>query len=173
MCGGILVVNSSLRKEVVPQPLKEILVQPLLKKLSLDLTILDNFHSVTNIISLGKIVEAVVVQQLQKILDEANHLKFFQSDLRFGYRIETALLTFSDDLWHEQDGSSASIFVLVDHLAAFGTINHGILQDQFWGLWVDEWHYVVMVLLSPHTLLIRSERCHRIWCFLCSCLTAT
>lgn len=112
-------VNSSLRNEVVPQPFKEILVQALLKKPSLDLTILDNFHSVTNMISLGKMVETVVVQQLQKILDEANHPKFFQSGLRFGYRIQTALLTFSGDLWHEQDGSSASIFVLVDYLASF------------------------------------------------------
>lgn len=65
----------------------------LLKKPSLDLTILDNFHPVSNLSFLEKIVEQVVMQQLQRVLDEANYLDLFQSGFRPGYGTKTALVT--------------------------------------------------------------------------------
>lgn len=85
-CGSIsTVVNSSLREGICLficlfilliinyiYIFKGVLVYPLLKKPSLDPTIADNFHPVSNLSFLGKIVEQVVMQQLQMVLNEAN-----------------------------------------------------------------------------------------------------
>lgn len=51
----LVVVNSSFTERVVSLLIKESLVHPLLKKPSLDPTMLDNFHLVTNLS--GKVLE--------------------------------------------------------------------------------------------------------------------
>lgn len=49
-----MVVNSSLREEQFPAPFKEAQLHPLLKKPSLYSAILDNFHSASHLLFLGK-----------------------------------------------------------------------------------------------------------------------
>ncbi|KAF7254272.1 putative RNA-directed DNA polymerase from transposon BS, partial [Varanus komodoensis] len=55
---------------------------------------------------------------------------------RPGYSTESALVALYDDLCREKDRGSASLLVLLDLLAAFDTIDHGILLDRLAGLGV-------------------------------------
>lgn len=42
-----------------------------------------------------------------------------------------------DNSWQEQNGDTASIFALLDVLAAFNTIDYGILWSQEWEMEMD------------------------------------
>ncbi|KAF7246401.1 Matrix metalloproteinase-16 [Varanus komodoensis] len=130
------VVNASLRDGWVPAPLKEAVVQPVLKKASLDSEMATNYRPVANIQFLGKVLERVVAGQLQALLDETDYLDPFQSGFRPGYSTESALVALYDDLCREKDRGSASLLVLLDFSVAFDTINHGILLDRLAGLGV-------------------------------------
>ncbi|KAF7253384.1 hypothetical protein EYD10_00388 [Varanus komodoensis] len=134
------VVNASLREGRVPAPLKEAVVRavvrPVLKKASLDPEMATNYRLVANILFLGKVLERVVVGQLQALLDETDYLDPVQSGFRPGYGTESALVTLYDDLCREKDRGSASLLVLLDLSAAFDTIDHGILLDRLAGLGV-------------------------------------
>ncbi|KAF7254198.1 hypothetical protein EYD10_01049 [Varanus komodoensis] len=130
------VANASLRDGRVPAPLKEAVVRPVLKKASLDPEVATNYRPVANIPFLGKVLERVVVGQLQTLLDETDYLDPFQSGFRPGYGTESALVALYDDLCREKDRGSASLLVLLDLSAAFDTIDHGILLDRLAGLGV-------------------------------------
>ncbi|KAF7243832.1 Dymeclin [Varanus komodoensis] len=130
------VVNASLRDSRVPAPLKEAVVQPVLKKASLDPEVVANYRPVANIPFLGKVLERVVAGQLQALSDENDYLDPFQSSFRPGYGTESALVTLYDDLCRERDRGSASLLVLLHLSVAFDTIDHGILLDRLAGLGV-------------------------------------
>ncbi|KAF7235294.1 Vomeronasal type-2 receptor 26 [Varanus komodoensis] len=130
------VVNASLREGRVPAPLKEVVVRLVLKKASLDPEMATNYRPVANIPFLGKVLERVVVGQLQALLDETDYLDPFQSGFRPGYSTESALVALYDDLCREKDRGSVFLLVLLDLSAAFDTIDHGILLDRLAGLGV-------------------------------------
>ncbi|KAF7251650.1 RNA-directed DNA polymerase from mobile element jockey [Varanus komodoensis] len=104
---------------------KEVVVQLVLKKASLDSEMATNYRPVANILFLGKVLERVVVGQLQALLNETDYLDPFQSGFRPGYGTESALVALYDDLCREKDRGSASLLVLLDLSAAFDTIDHG------------------------------------------------
>lgn len=62
-------VKAVVRDGMVPSALKEVVVCPLLKRPSLNPTMLGNFSPVSNLLILGNIVECVVDDQLQRALD--------------------------------------------------------------------------------------------------------
>ncbi|KAF7249427.1 Galectin-related protein, partial [Varanus komodoensis] len=131
------VINPSLWDGRVPAPLKEAVVRPVLKKVSLDPEMAANYRLVANIPFLGKVLERVVAGQLEALLDETDYLNPFQSGFRPGYGTESALVALYDDLCRERGRGSASLLVLLDLSAAFDTIDHGILLDRLTGLGVE------------------------------------
>ena len=86
------VVNASLQQGRIPACLKEAVIRPLLKKPSLDPSVLDNYWPVSHIPFLGNVLEFVVVSQLQGFLKEVDYLDPFQSGFRPGYGTDTALV---------------------------------------------------------------------------------
>lgn len=74
--------------------------------------------------------------QLQKIMEETDYLNPFQLSFGPGCETETALVTFMNNLWREQDKHSVSLFALLDLSASYNTIGHGILlgwlQREVW-----------------------------------------
>lgn len=64
------IINISLLTDVLPQDLKNAFVIPILKKHGLDGNILKNYRPVSNLPFVSKILERVVLTQLQKHLEE-------------------------------------------------------------------------------------------------------
>ena len=106
----------------MPIAFKKAVVNPLIKKPKLDPEVLGNYHPVSNLPYLCKILERAVADQLQAHLDTNGlHVKF-QSAYRRGHSTETALLRILNDLLVMIDGGNNAILVLLDLSAAFDTL---------------------------------------------------
>ncbi|XP_061469317.1 uncharacterized protein LOC133378496 isoform X1 [Rhineura floridana] len=121
------VINASLQQGHLPGSLKEAIIIPLLKKPSLNPSCLNNFHPVSNLPFLSKIIERVVASQLQSFLELTDYYDSFQSGFRPGNGTETVLVALVDDLRKELDRGRMSLLVLLDLSAAFDMIDHDIL----------------------------------------------
>uniref|UniRef100_A0A803U146 Reverse transcriptase domain-containing protein n=1 Tax=Anolis carolinensis TaxID=28377 RepID=A0A803U146_ANOCA len=130
----VLIINASLEQGFFPSHLKQAVVRPLLKKVSLDSTVLNNFRPISNLPFLGKVLERVVASQLQGFLDDINYLDQSQSGFRPGHGTETALVALVDDLCRELDRGNVTLLVLLDISVAFDTIDHGILLGRLSGM---------------------------------------
>ena len=64
------IIHTSLTTGIVPRDLKTAVVKPLLKKPSLDKKILKNYHPISNLPFLSKILEKVVLCKLLSNLQE-------------------------------------------------------------------------------------------------------
>ena len=72
------IINTSLISGVVPQCFKLALMKPLLKKSNLDPELLKNYHLVSNLPFLSKVLERVVLTQLMTHLEAHNLMETFQ-----------------------------------------------------------------------------------------------
>lgn len=97
ICRWVLVImNASFREGVFPAPFKEALVCLLLKKLSLDPTVLDNFNPASHLSFLVKVIEKVVTLQVQMFLDKTDDVDHFYLCFRPRYGTEIALFALLD-----------------------------------------------------------------------------
>lgn len=62
------------------------------------MTVLDNFHPISNLPFLGKVVERVAGCQLQRALAEVDYLNLFQAGFKLGYSMEMALVALVGEL---------------------------------------------------------------------------
>ncbi|MGB5557614.1 MAG: reverse transcriptase family protein, partial [Paracoccaceae bacterium] len=121
------IVNASLSTGSVPSQFKQAVVTPLLKKSGLDCNVLKNYRPVSNLPFISKILEKVVLAQLQKHLSENDLLDARQSAYRKGHSTETAALSVLDGLLVSADEKRLSLVALLDLSAAFDTLDHSIL----------------------------------------------
>jgi len=120
-------MNSCLSLGTVPTALKHAIVRPLLKKPSLDPTILSNFRPISHLPFLSKLMEKLVFSQLQSHLQLHIISDKFQSGFRSRHSTESALLRVHDDILGALDSKSSVVLVLLDLTAAFDTVDHSIL----------------------------------------------
>ena len=121
------IVNSSLENGIFPSDLKSAIVQPLLKKTSLDQEVLKNFRPVSNLSFLSKVIEKVIAARLLDHMTANNLMDPMQSAYRKGHSTETALLRVHDDIVSAVDKGHGVILILLDLSAAFDTVDHTIL----------------------------------------------
>ena len=96
---------------------------PILKKQGLDANDLRNFRPVSNLPFVSKILERVVLLQLQSHLCANSLLKIRQSAYRKYHSTETAVLSVLEGLLTKSDQKLVSILALLDLSAAFDTLD--------------------------------------------------
>ena len=124
------IVNSSLLSGCVPESMKVAIINPLIKKPSLDPEVLSNYRPVSNLSFLSKIVEKTVSARLNKYMYQ-NHLHDpLQSAYKTQHSTETALTKVHNDLLGSIDRHGVAILILLDLSAAFDTIDQQVLLDR-------------------------------------------
>jgi hypothetical protein len=121
------IMNDSLSTGMFPDSMKHALVRPLIKKPSLDRNDLKNYRPVSNLCFLSKVLEKLVLLQLNDHLLSHDLLQSHQSAYRSGHSTETALLKIINDLLIALDKRNIAFLTLLDLSAAFDTIDHSIL----------------------------------------------
>jgi hypothetical protein len=120
----------SLALGIFPDVFKQAYVTPLLKKPGLDKSDYANYRPISNLAFLGKILERIVLNQLQQHLDAVPSLNPFQSAYHRHHSTETALTKITNDILFEMDNKRVTLLALLDFSAAFDTIEHQILIER-------------------------------------------
>jgi len=118
------IVNECLVEGVFPSYFKHALVQPLLKKTSLNPSVLNNYCPISKLPFLAMLLEKVVLNKLSAFLKENIIFDTFQSGFRSQHSTETALLKVTNDLLLSAD---SGICMLVLLGLRFGLLGHLIL----------------------------------------------
>ncbi len=118
------IINTSLHTGIFPTAFKQARVTPLLKKPTLNTSLLENYRPVSLLPFVAKTLERVVFNQLSLFLSQYNKLDAKQSGFRSGHSTETALLSVTEALRVAKADSKSSVLILLDLSAAF---NHQIL----------------------------------------------
>jgi hypothetical protein len=119
--------NRSLAAGHFPAGFKEAFVTPIVKKPGLDATDVSSYRPITNLSTLSKLLERLVVRQLMDYLTSADLLPPLQSGFRPGHSTETAVLRVLSDILQAVDRGDLAALVLLDLSAAFDTVDHEIL----------------------------------------------
>ncbi len=102
-------------------------VTPLLKKPTLNTSIIENYKPISLLQFIAKTLKQVVFNQVSLFLSQNNKLDANQSGFRSGHSIETALFSVTEALRIAKADSKSSVLILLDLSAAFDTVNHQIL----------------------------------------------
>ncbi len=123
------IINTSLLTGIFPTAFKQARVTPLLKKPTLNTSLLENYRPVSLLPFIAKTLERVVFNQVSLFLSQNNKLDAKQSGFRSGHSTETALLLVTEALRIAKADSKSSVLILLDLSAAFDTVNHQILPS--------------------------------------------
>ena len=113
-----------------PRTLRQAVVTPLIKKPTLNPDLLKNYRPVSNLPTLGKIIEYPAVSRLKNHLQVNNLTETYQSAYKSSHSTETALLRVKHDVLKELDKGKSVMLVLLDLSSAFDTIDHHILIER-------------------------------------------
>ena len=102
-------------------------VTPLLKKYGLDANNLANYRPINNILYLSKIIERIVLIQLNTHMSKNNLHIGNQSGYKKYHSCETLLVRLMNDIFTSLDSGSCVVLLLLDLSAAFDTVDHSIL----------------------------------------------
>ncbi len=87
------IINTSLHTGVFPSALRQARITPLLKKPTLNPTLLENYRPVSLLPFIAKTLERVVFNHISPFLTQNNLLDSNQSGFRSGHSTETALFS--------------------------------------------------------------------------------
>ena len=121
--------NLSFDQGAFPSKFKHALITPLLKKPGLSKSDTSNFRPISNLNTIGKILERLALARLLPHLSVSP--SFSPGPLQSAYRkfhsTETALLKLTNDIMDAIDSGKVTILAALDMSAAFDTLNHTTL----------------------------------------------
>jgi len=136
--------NLSFAEGVFPDLFKLGHITPLIKKQTADPNDPASYRPITNLNTVGKILERLAKKRLLKHLSESPNWGTFQSAYRPLHSTETAMTRVVNDLLMNVDCGKPSVLLSLDISAAFDTLDHGALlqrTSELFGLYgqVSEW----------------------------------
>lgn len=136
--------NLSFSSGVFPDVFKVGQVTPLIKKATADASDPASYRPITNLNSIGKLLERLAQQQLRRHIGLSANQNAFQSAYRAVHSTETAMTKVVNDLLTTVDSKRPSLLLSLDISAAFDTLDHSrLLQraNQLFGLTgrVNDW----------------------------------
>ena len=123
-------VNLSFKEGCFPDQFKQAQVTPLIKKTGLDETDPANYRPISNLNTLGKIIERIFLTRLLPHIYSTGNFSPMQSAYRKRHSTETAMLKILDDLYRLIDRKKAAVLIGLNLSAAFDTIDHNILIER-------------------------------------------
>ena len=105
-------------------------VLPLLKKPGLDKEQMSNYRPISNLSTVSKVLERLVLNRLRPQLLASTNFARLQSAYRRGHFTETALLHVLNGVYAAADDRRATMLVGLDITAAFDTISHSRLLER-------------------------------------------
>ena len=96
--------------------------------MGLDL-ILTNYHPISNLFFVSKLVEWVVCQQITKFAEESGNLESMQTAYHESHSTETALLKVKSGILNAMNNKEVMCLVLLDLSVTFDTMNHQLLLN--------------------------------------------
>lgn len=124
-----IIISASLNEGVFPQSYKLAHVKPLLKKSDVDKDLLPNYRPVSNLSYFSKLLERIVLAQLNDYLNKNEMFSKYQSAYRKLHSCETALTKITDDILRFLDAGKCAFILFLDLSAAFDTLDHNLLLD--------------------------------------------
>ena len=115
--------NMSFATGIFPTSFKRGHVIPLLKKKGLNASDPSNYRPITNLTTISKILEKLVLSRLKLQVHLSGNFSEYQSAYRSGHSTESALLKVTDDLNATMDSKSCSTLLSLDISAAFDMID--------------------------------------------------
>ena len=122
--------NLSFSQGQFPTALKTAYVTPLLKKHNLNPMDPANYRPISNLSTIGKILERLALARLRPVILSNPNYSSYQSAYRPLHSTETAALKIMNDLLMNVDNSHATMLVSLDLSAAFDTVNHDKLLNR-------------------------------------------
>ena len=127
------IINMSLKNAVMPHALKVAVLKPLFKKQDADFEQLQNFHPISNLTFVSKLIEKAVASQLNDHILRYHLHETFQFAYKAFRSTETALVRVHNDILTAFDNNNSVILLLLDLSAAFDTLDHSILLSRLSG----------------------------------------
>ena len=122
------IINKSLETNQFCSEWKEVLVKPLIKKPTASQE-KSNYRPVSNLSFISEVVEKVALTQFTEHCDENKLLPAYQSIYRKHHSSETSLVKLVDDLLWAMEEQLVTAVVILDHLAAFNTVDYDLLLE--------------------------------------------
>ncbi len=123
------IINTSLHTGFFPSAFRQARITPLLKKPTLNPSLLEKYRLVYLLPFIAKTLERAVFNQVSAFLTKNNLLDSNQSGFRSGHSTETALLSVVEALRLVRADSKSSILILLDLSTAFDMVNHQNLMS--------------------------------------------
>jgi len=119
--------NLSLQTGKFPARYKRAQVLPQLKKAGLDNSQPANYKPISNLSTVSKVLERLVLARLRPHLLSSANFSQFQSAYRKGHSTETALIEVLDGVFMAADDTQVTVLIGLDLSAAFDTVDHRLL----------------------------------------------
>lgn len=129
-------MNESLRSGTFPNTWKMSIVHPMPKKTNP--TSVQHLRPISILPAMSKILEKLVIRQMNEYINEQNLLPKLQSGFRRNFSTCSALTNLFSDLFQAKDCGLYSSLVFLDYSQAFDSINHDMLLAKMCYMGFDE-----------------------------------